>query len=624
MSSRICYVPPVLPDELLYSFLARLQAYNAFKSPKAYLEQIFGTKDIVLGIDLPTRIYALGQRLGQFAMFDSPEDLINTATLYPYHRPFLTIERHNAVQEILLFGGGKGLKVLLGRVANRFGANPPLRYCICCHQEDIDKYGVPYWHRSHQLPGITCCSKHHLDLIVYATPEMLTDKQRLAMPPGKLSEGLLLSESRLDQINFAQLSLNLLEAKLPALNPLLRQRAYRAAVKERNFCSRKKDIDHDALADAIRFHYEDFKGFAHRHRLLATTSTPLSWLRPLLDRPTRSLHPICHLVLIGFLFGTIENYRQAVAAVCEVGTVLIPEACKGNGSLGSKTFHASYDQLIHDVSISCSRLAKILNISVTTAVIRRRALGLPISERRKHLDAEKLMLMRMLLAKGLSPTVIAKQVGVSVSSVYRLLAESPVLIESHYQALRDKERRKHRRIWLHAINVHQNAGSKAIRAIAADTYAWLYRHDRGWLLYINAITKAPINRRQTVNWAERDLALCRRLELYLESVMSNLNRPRISKTLMLNMLGDAMVRANTIRLPYLQALIVERTESLQSFQFYRIERAIQQLKSQQLPIKLWRIQRLAGIREFSETLRTYANRKIDALSKEDGLHGATF
>ncbi|MNV77948.1 hypothetical protein D3C71_1714120 [compost metagenome] len=92
---------------------------------------------------------------------------------------------------------------------------------------------------------------------------------------------------------------------------------------------------------------------------------------------------------------------------------------------------------------------------------------------------------------------------------------------------------------------------------------------------------------------------------------------------MLAILGDAMVRANMTRLPHLQALLTKQTESQQEFQIFRIECAIQQLAAQGLPIKLWRIQRLAGIREFNDTLRAHACKIIDTLPRKGGTNGIT-
>ena len=295
----IPYVPALLPDELLYSWLGRLVAYNALGDPRAYLELLFGTKNVIPGIDLPTLLEALHRRLGCFSPCNSADDLIDATTVYPYHRPFLTVERHHAVRQILLFGGGKGLKTLLGRVANRFGANPPLRFCGACIEDDVARFGAPCWHMSHQLPGVTCCSAHGFDLIVFVSPNIFTDKQRICLPPAATDFCFPPVHSGQSQIRFAEISAALLRAQLPVLEPSLRTAVYRGAATALGFRTRGNRIDYDALATAVRGHYSDFAGFVHRDRLLSSQAHPLAWLRALIDRPLRSAHPICHLLLIG-------------------------------------------------------------------------------------------------------------------------------------------------------------------------------------------------------------------------------------------------------------------------------------------------------------------------------------
>jgi hypothetical protein len=41
---------------------------------------------------------------------------------------------------------------------------PALRYCPACAYEEKVKYGEMYWHRIHQLNGISCCVKHGIQL----------------------------------------------------------------------------------------------------------------------------------------------------------------------------------------------------------------------------------------------------------------------------------------------------------------------------------------------------------------------------------------------------------------------------------------------------------------------------
>ncbi len=35
-----------------------------------------------------------------------------------------------------------------------------LKFCPACIEEDTQKYGEPYWHRMHQVPGVLVCTIH--------------------------------------------------------------------------------------------------------------------------------------------------------------------------------------------------------------------------------------------------------------------------------------------------------------------------------------------------------------------------------------------------------------------------------------------------------------------------------
>lgn len=609
-SQNIFYMPSLLPDELLYSWLARLVAYNQLGNPRKYLELLFGTKDVIPGVDLPTLLEPLQLRLGLFSPCMSADELIDAGTLYPYHRPFLTIARHEAVRHILLFGGGKGLKTLLGRVANRFGANPPLQYCVACFAENVACHGAPYWHRSHQLPGVKCCATHGIDLVTHIFPGRLTDRQRFILPPGKPNGATFRPTSNIHQLQFSILSRDLLHADLPALEAHQRLAIYEAAIKELGFRTRTDRIDHVALKDAVRCHYADFRCFSHRDRLLSTPAHPLRWLRALFQRPLASAHPVCHVLLIGFLFDTIDGFRQAISKVSEVPVANGDLPDQGSQPSFAKAVRERHDPLIRDVSQSCRAVAQALNLSVTTIVQRRRALGLPIAERPKYLDDTRLMAIHQALAKGLSPLLIAQNQRVSTSTVYRLRAQSFEICQPHSEHQDALERKKRREHWEQTIRMVANAGSSQVRAQAPATYAWLYRHDRSWLAQSCKPRRTPVHRSTRVDWAERDLALCQQLDKRITSLKARSKRPRISKTLMRRHLGEAMVRRNVERLPRLRDLMDRLVESPQDFHIFRINVAIARLKTQGLPMALWRIQRLAGIRKFTKTLRAYADAEV--------------
>ena len=109
-TTSVAYMPALLPDELIYSLMARLVACNALGDPRIYLKLLFGTTNIIPSIDLPTSLASLHHTLGLLSPFDSVDGIIDAGTIYPYHRPFLTVERHQAVRQILQHGGARASK----------------------------------------------------------------------------------------------------------------------------------------------------------------------------------------------------------------------------------------------------------------------------------------------------------------------------------------------------------------------------------------------------------------------------------------------------------------------------------------------------------------------------------
>lgn len=43
--------------------------------------------------------------------------------------------------------------------------SPPWRWCLECAAEDVEKYGMTYYRRDHQVPGVKTCSKLHATLV---------------------------------------------------------------------------------------------------------------------------------------------------------------------------------------------------------------------------------------------------------------------------------------------------------------------------------------------------------------------------------------------------------------------------------------------------------------------------
>jgi len=82
--------------------------------------------------------------------------------------PFYLTHRDAAIAEDAFAGIAAPhsgmLKYRLGILTSRFRANHPLKACPQCMAEDAHRFGAPYWHLKHQLPGVWVCPMHGLPL----------------------------------------------------------------------------------------------------------------------------------------------------------------------------------------------------------------------------------------------------------------------------------------------------------------------------------------------------------------------------------------------------------------------------------------------------------------------------
>jgi hypothetical protein len=267
---------------------------------------------------------------------------------------------------------------------------------------------------------------------------------------------------------------------------------------------------------------------------------------------------------------------------------------------------------LHDTSLSCSKVAELTGLSVTTIVKRRRAANVPVAERRKKLTTTIIDEVVKNLSDGIPSAKIAFAHHLSVATVNRIRAERSGLREAQVRSRLETRRTEYRKSWAAAVEGSRALGVRYIRSVAADAYAWLYRNDRNWLR--EQCDRLRGTRRisaERVDWGKRDEKLCLDVEEKAKEIGSAPNRPQITRTSLLRDAGESMVRANITRLPRLNDLLAKLTEPRETFQVVRIERAVERLTRNGLPLRMWRIQRLANIRRWTDYLRAEATRIVD-------------
>lgn len=164
-------IPVLTPphdDELFISLIQRIAALNGCSMQNFVGRFLSGETNS----HKVSHVHWNNDGWGLFHLFlDNVSDkiaVINNCSMYPYQALFLTPNRQAMTVDTLF---------------NTIHAKKPLKYvslisdlyyCPECKKEEIRTYGHHYLHRSHQLPGVTVCHKHHVPLVHINTDAPVT------------------------------------------------------------------------------------------------------------------------------------------------------------------------------------------------------------------------------------------------------------------------------------------------------------------------------------------------------------------------------------------------------------------------------------------------------------------
>ncbi|MBH8578270.1 TniQ family protein [Nostocaceae cyanobacterium CENA369] len=161
----LSFFPTLYPDELLYSALARYHIRSGNKTFKQTDLELFGySSQQLCKVTLTNNLNYLVKNLSLFSQL-TVSDLLQNHTLYPFYASFLIPQQAWQLQDSMRKKlGGSILEV--AKVANHPTDNSTkfLKFCPVCLEQDTQKYGEPYWHRIHQIPGILVCPTHRVVL----------------------------------------------------------------------------------------------------------------------------------------------------------------------------------------------------------------------------------------------------------------------------------------------------------------------------------------------------------------------------------------------------------------------------------------------------------------------------
>ena len=159
----LTYFPTPYPDEWWYSVLARFYVHAGYDSYNSCFVDLLDSNYRNFGRLFPSsNIKQVTDRLPKSYL--SAREILLKHTLFPYYMRFRkNTEKKTAIERLTNGRSVTFSNIILETPEEVQGC----KYCPKCYQEDMDRYGEPYWHREHQIPLMPACPKHGCKLAIY-------------------------------------------------------------------------------------------------------------------------------------------------------------------------------------------------------------------------------------------------------------------------------------------------------------------------------------------------------------------------------------------------------------------------------------------------------------------------
>ncbi len=305
--------PASKPGELFASRVSRYHWQIGGRRTVDTCEDLFGSEPGRLTQIIPTHIWPLSERLpGDPA--ENLRSLLTSNTLYPIYSLFNGID---------LISPTDTAAALL-RLPRRTVGLLDTKLCLACVKDDFAACGTPYFHRSHQVPGVKLCHRH-ATLLVERCPHCLCPFEvrgdLFSVPWQPCQCGRMLSSMstggdpmQMDDpaLRYAKFSHELLSAGEKKSTPEEVAETYRNRLVQLGF-NRGGNVSREATIQALEEHYGAAE-IANMDKAYKTGQRN-QWLRHASRRISSQEVPIArHLLLAAYLFDSAEAFIVALSA----------------------------------------------------------------------------------------------------------------------------------------------------------------------------------------------------------------------------------------------------------------------------------------------------------------------
>lgn len=478
-----------LPGETLFSLVSRHHCFWGHTLSAHTCEQFFGHPRAGSQHDLPSRLSHFVARTGE--CFGDVEKVAKEHTLLAYYAAFVSADESENAIACVAGDSVAHLKLRLGILTSRFRANHPLKACAACMKDDRAAFGWAYWHVDHQFPGVWICQKHGQQLRESTLKATGVERFQWHLPseehfrdwPAEKRMAIHGAQAALQSLSRQVLDL-VSQASVQSIDTTRLHEVYRVELVRRGWVTSGGSFRMPEIASSFLPHIAPLRAFPELEALPATVAEAVTQLGRLLRPPRSGTHPLRHVVMINWLFGSAETFWQVYSSALNPPASLPIEVFPSAGQSDLDERDPRHEQLINLLSVqkqSFRMAAKAIGIGVGTAMTWAAQAGLVAPRRPKKLAGALRQQSILELQNGVDKTVVASHANVSVVTITKLLLSEVGLHAAWCQSRATRAQSSARETWRQLLQTHRGVGAKFLRALAPATYAWLYRNDRVWL-----------------------------------------------------------------------------------------------------------------------------------------------
>ncbi|KQA32756.1 MULTISPECIES: TnsD family Tn7-like transposition protein [Gammaproteobacteria] len=443
-------LPNALPDELLFSRIIRFLSVSGL-STSNFLLTVYGSPKACIHPYLTAGLNNLAALAGEEA-----DNLLYQQTLAPTFMHCLPLHSDEIYSGLISSNNYTATRASqLSCVREREPLS--LKCCPQCIKSDIHEYGVAYWHRNHQIPGIESCSKHPICLIHVVLPDRI--RTNIGLP----TVNEFFRKSSQSSFELARYANKFLSAKEVSYPPISFD-FYRERLRELGYVTKNNSIRRRLLSSEFyRFTLQLKYPF---DSLLPKTAVDYKYLSYLLHE-NASQQPFKH-ILFSYWLNLTEPIRHDSEAhdFCQV------DSC-------------------HQKKAECLKLLKqgwsIASVSRETGksrcFVKSTALLANVNTRLKptKLSPSVCKAVIVLARKGFHRKEIARRLSISSGSVEMLISATIGLVQWRKKCKHESKRRRYKHQILRYRQYHPQAIRRNIKSDCNAAFFWLYIHEKDWL-----------------------------------------------------------------------------------------------------------------------------------------------